>query len=206
MISFVEGLCVYIGKGKVVLENNGLGYDISVTEALADRCTLDRTYRLHTQLVVRDNELELIGFSTPLEREFFKLLTSISGIGPKAALKILSILPPSELSACILEGNVDSLKQVPGVGVKTAKRIILELQEKISQRVDTSSYQEKSEDRPAGNTPHFAEALDILISLGCRSEEAEGFLKAAQEKISAEGAEESADLLVFRAMGEMGGQ
>lgn len=204
MISFVEGLCVYVGKGKVVLENNGLGYEISVTDSMLERSVLDRTYRLHTQLVVRDNEMELIGFSTPLEREFFRMLTTISGIGPKAALKILSILTPAELSACILDGNVDSLKQVPGVGVKTAKRIILELQEKISKLAEVSD-KEVDRERPTDNSPHFGEALDILVSLGCRPEEAEGVLKVAQEKIALEGLEESTDLLVFKAMGEMGG-
>ncbi|MBQ7503534.1 Holliday junction branch migration protein RuvA [bacterium] len=213
MISFVEGKCVYAGKDRVVLEVGGLGYEILVTEAFASSCVIDKQYRLQTVLIVRENEFLLVGFAWALEREIFKLLTTISGVGPKLALKVLSALSPSEIASCVLENNVEAFKSVSGVGVKTAKRLILELQEKIAAIAselspDQSGGASKAKRKEAESAPADklqAEAKAVLISLGCSEDEADGALQAALGKLEPGRSFETSDSLVMAAMGEMGG-
>ncbi len=209
MIASLEGLCVYRGQDRVVLEINGIGYEIFVTESFAARCLIDRHYRLQTLMIVRENEIFLVGFATPLEREFCKLLTTISGIGPKAALKILNKYTPADLAACILANDVDSLKKVPGVGSKTAKRLILELNEKIGALSENMalSFDNIKEGQfskgvePEKNLPPTAlEAVSVLVGLGCTFEEAE---KAVKTALEAGTAADSSDL-VMAAVSELG--
>ncbi len=209
MIASIEGLCVYGGQDRVVLELNGIGYEIFVTESFAARCVIDRHYRLQTLMIVRENEIFLVGFATPLEREFCKLLTTISGIGPKAALKILNKYAPADLAACILANDVDSLKKVPGVGPKTAKRLILELNEKIgaiseNMSLDTDTLRERQSQKavkPESSLPPAAlEAVAVLIGLGCTDEEAENAVKAALEA----GTSADSSDLVMAAVSELG--
>ncbi|MGM9992952.1 MAG: Holliday junction branch migration protein RuvA [Candidatus Bruticola sp.] len=212
MISFIEGLCVYSGQGRVVLEVGGIGCEIFVSEPLAARCAVDKYYRLQTLMVVRDNEIFLVGFSSPLEREFYKLLTSISGIGSKAALKILSQLTPADLASCILADDSKSLVKVPGIGAKTSKRIILELKEKIEEMVKSAALvldasapreAEQAESKSAESAlPGPAlEAVSVLMGLGCSKEEAENAVRAALKH----GAEADSSNLVMAAVSELGG-
>ena len=210
MIASIEGLCVYSGQDRVVLEVGNIGYEIFVTETFASRCVIDGHYRLQTLMVVRENEIFLVGFATPLEREFCKLLTTISGIGPKAALKILNKYGPADLAACILANDVDSLKKVPGIGPKTAKRLILELNEKIGAMTENMSLsadnvkecrlQKAAEPAASSLPPSALEAVAVLVGLGCTSEEAESAVKAALE---AGTAADSSDL-VMAAVSELG--
>ena len=217
MISFVEGKCVYAGKDKVVLEVGGLGYEISVTESFAASCAIDRQYRLQTVMIVRENEISLVGFSRALEREMFKLLTAISGIGPKLAMKILSDLSPADIASCVLDNNFEVLKGVSGVGLKTAKRLILELQGKISAMASELALPEggqvpagrrKTEDKAeegALSGKIQLEAKALLVSLGCGDDEAEAAIKAALSRFEPGQEPESSDKLVMAAMGELGG-
>lgn len=210
MIASIEGLCVYSGQDRIVLEVSNIGYEIFVTESLASRCVIDGHYRLQTLMIVRENEIFLVGFATPLEREFFKLLTTISGIGPKAALKILNKYTPADLASCILANDVDSLKKVPGIGPKTAKRLILELNEKIGAMAENMSLsaegakecqpQKAVEPEKSSLPPAALEAVAVLVSLGCTSEEAESAVKAALESGTAA---DSSDL-VMAAVSELG--
>lgn len=217
MISFVEGKCVYAGKDKVVLEVGGLGYEISVTESFAASCVTDRQYRLQTIMIVRENEISLVGFSRALEREMFKLLTAISGIGPKLAMKILSDLSPADIASCVLDNNFEVLKGVPGVGLKTAKRLILELQGKISAMTSELALpeggqapavrrksEEKTEEEALSDKLQI-EAKAVLVSLGCGEEEAETAIKAAVSRFEPGQEPEGSDILVMAAMGELGG-
>lgn len=217
MIASIEGTCVYASSGRVVLELNGIGYDICVSELFSQRCEIDRQYRLLTIMQVHDSEVVLYGFATVLEREFFKMLTLISGVGPKLALKVLSRLKPSEIAVCMAEGDVEALKSVPGVGLKTARRMILELQEKISAMAAEFALPDDghSSGRKRGRTdsgssakeskwevPIAAEAEAVLLSLGCRPEEAEQAIRAALEVE----VPETADALVMAAFSQLQGQ
>ena len=210
MIASIEGRCVYVGKDRVVLEVGGLGYEVAVTESLARRCKLDERYRWQTVLLVRENELTLIGFATAAEREFFKLLTSISGIGPKVALKVLDRLSPSQLANCVLSNDVQRLKGVPGIGLKVAKRLLLELPEKVSQMASDLALPLDLEIENVGSASQSgeavlegiaAEAAALLMTWGCTLEEAQGAVLSAQ----AQGAGENVQDLVMAAMGQLGG-
>lgn len=210
MIASIEGRCVYVGKDRVVLEVGGLGYEVAVTESLARRCKLDERYRWQTVLLVRENELTLIGFATAAEREFFKLLTSISGIGPKVALKVLDRLSTSQLANCVLSNDVQRLKGVPGIGLKVAKRLLLELPEKVSQMasdlalpldLEIENVGSASQSGEAALEGIAAEAAALLMTWGCTLEEAQGAVLSAQ----AQGAGENVQDLVMAAMGQLGG-
>ncbi len=210
MIASIEGQCVYVGRDRVILEVGGIGYSVLITESLAQNLCVDKKYRLQTLMIVRENEIFLVGFRTAVEREFFKLLTTISGIGPKAALKILDNLSPSDLASCIMEGDTESLKQVPGVGTKTAKRLILELQEKIGSMADLALPSGKKTGEvvsgaiptsDADLSPIAMEAISVLVNLGCTAEEAK---KAVQNALANLGSQpESSGSLVMAALGEM---
>lgn len=163
MIAQLRGLLAGRGVNQAVIDVSGVGYLVNVP----DRCLPasarvgESELTLYTWLSVREDALELFGFSNPQDRELFKLLISINGIGPKAGLNILSSMDAGALAAAIAKGDDARLTKVQGVGKKTASRIILELREKVSSLA-------------SGAAPDNEEAdvLEVLEGLGCRPDEA----------------------------------
>src|SRR5947209_12038916 len=131
MIAFLRGTLVEKHPNQVIIETGGVGYDVQIPvstfSALADSGT-EVTLRIHTH--VREDALLLFGFATPDEKTIFEKLISISGIGPKLAITVLSGLATSDLVSAIRNSDVQRLVRIPGVGKKTAERIVLELKEK----------------------------------------------------------------------------
>lgn len=137
MISFVDGVVAERGADRAVISAGGLGYEVLVSAStLASLPPKGKRARLLTHLQVRDDAMVLYGFSTPAERDLFLLLLGVSGIGPKVALAILSTLTPPSLRRAILEGDVDAITVVPGIGKKVAARIVLDLKEKLGGTVE----------------------------------------------------------------------
>lgn len=201
MIAFIRGKCVQAGNGQMVLENGGLGYRILVTSHLAETAKLGADYQLHTQLIVRENEMFLVGFTSPQECEVLKVLITISGVGPKLALKILSALSPAALANCVLSEDTQALTKVPGIGARTAKRLLLELSAKIGKMagelgasVTAAANEESSSER--------AQALSVLMTLGCTEEEAQGAIKKALVECRADGSAENLVMAAMKALGE----
>ena len=116
----------------IVLDNNGIGYLINTSSYSISNFTLYETYLVHTHMVVREDAILLYGFYDDEELEMFKLLTTVSSIGPKIGLGILSSLSVSTISKAIRTNDINILTKAPGVGKKTASRIILELSDKIA--------------------------------------------------------------------------
>lgn len=177
MINFIEGKLISKLEGLVVIENNGLGYEINVSNnTLVQLPNLNDTVRLFTNLLVREDGIFLYGFSTLEEKDLFNKLTTVSGVGAKSALTILSSQPYSNLVACIINGDVNTLSKAKGVGRKTAERIVLELKDKMDAigafnlrvNVDESDLVERQD---------VIDAIDLLVSLGIPTTQASNLVK-----------------------------
>lgn len=172
MYAYLKGTVADKGLNELVLDVNGVGYLLSVSmTTLQDTPSAGEAMKVHTYLSVREDAMELFGFSTKEEKAMFLKLLSVSGIGPKLALAILGSMPLRDLSLAIVTGDVNALSRAPGVGKKTAQRIALELKEKVSES-----------DFSAAPTAHTAytpvqedaatEALAALQALGYTAAEA----------------------------------
>jgi Holliday junction DNA helicase RuvA len=132
MYSFISGRVAEVSEDTVTVENHGIGYELSVSAFTAARCEVGSTVSLYCRLSVREDGVSLLGFYDKTERQLFLRLISVGGVGPKAALTVLSGLPVSDLAAAILTGDIKTLSRIKGVGKKTAERIVLELKEKVA--------------------------------------------------------------------------
>jgi Holliday junction DNA helicase RuvA len=132
MIDHLEGEVTQITEDVLVLAQNGIGYQLFVSQATRESLKhREGPVKLFTHLYVREDELALYGFSTPEERQLFRLLISVSGVGPKGALAILSHVTPQRFQEAVLADRRDLLEEVKGIGRKTAERLIVELKEKL---------------------------------------------------------------------------
>lgn len=132
MIAQLKGSLIEKGLDAVVVDVGGVGYAVSISlNTLAVLPQVGQPVRLFTYLQVREDALQLFGFATPEERRAFELCIAVSGIGPKIALAVLSGLDPRGLAKVISEGDIHRLKRVPGIGPKTAERLVLELRDKV---------------------------------------------------------------------------
>ena len=131
MYSYIKGTIEEIGITNIVIENNNIGYEINVSSNTIKDLQLGKMAKIYTKLIVREDDMSLCGFSTKEEMQMFELLTSVSKIGPKVGLGILSFGTPGQLGAYILSEDVAKLSKAPGVGKKTAERIVLELKDKV---------------------------------------------------------------------------
>ncbi len=137
MIDQISGKIISINDNYVVLAVGGLGIKVNISAAFASKLVNEDLITLVTYLNVREDALDLYGFKNDSERNLFLMLISISGIGPKLAVSILSGVELDELKSNILSGDIKSLTSIPGVGAKTAKRIIIELKDKLSKTTTT---------------------------------------------------------------------
>jgi Holliday junction DNA helicase RuvA len=177
MINSLRGILVRKSPTEVVIDVQGVGYGLSIPlstfEVLGD---LNTPVSLFTFLHVREDALQLFGFASEEERQLFKVLISVSGIGPKMAQSILSGISGPELRNAILQGNFGVLTAIPGVGRKLAERLVLELRDKIGKMpAGPSSLSASAETQPANRT----EALLALTSLGYNRVTAERAIAAA---------------------------
>mgnify|MGYP003344138392 FL=1 len=137
MIDQISGKIISINGNYVVLAVGGLGIKVNISATFASKLVNEDLITLVTYLNVREDALDLYGFKNESERNLFLMLISISGIGPKLAVSILSGVELEELKSNILSGDIKSLTSIPGVGAKTAKRIIIELKDKLSKTTTT---------------------------------------------------------------------
>ena len=133
MLASLSGVVAATGKDFVVIQVGGVGFQVSVPQTVLDGLTgsgLELT--VYTHLHVRENELALYGFGSEEELALFRLLLGVSGIGPKVALSVLSFLPVDRLQAAIAQEDVATLARVPGIGPKTAKKLVFDLKDKVA--------------------------------------------------------------------------
>ena len=161
MISFLKGNKVEIDVSKVVIDVNGVGYKVNISLRTFSKIKDLKNLHIHTHLHVKDDAHTLYGFYNKRERNTFLSLISISGVGPSTAIVILSSLSADELKLAILDSDVNKIKSVKGIGLKTAERIILELKDKIN----IDEIEDIKLSNNIGNTIRD-EALSALSSLG----------------------------------------
>ena len=180
MYEYIRGKYNGINRDYIIIENNGIGYKIFTSGAtMSSMPKIDEEVKLYLEQIVREDFLGLYGFDSREELEMFKLLLSINGVGAKAALSLLSISRINNLRYAIMMGDEKHLCKAPGIGKKTAGRIILELKDKIKKE-DISEVIEGSgefEDLMPNNASNIAEALGALLALGYSEKEAEAALK-----------------------------
>ena len=165
MFAYIKGSLEEKGHNYVVIEVSGIGYKIFMSEtAISKMCDLGETIKVHTYYYVREDNISLYGFLTKEELKMFELLLSVSGIGAKSAITMLSNISPSSFALAVISNDVNSLKKIPGVGPKSAQRIILELKDKLKtqQAIEEESLEIKVEIQKSENVSEAMEALQIL--------------------------------------------
>lgn len=169
MIAQVTGKVVHLGLTSTVVEVGGVGLAVLMPPGTGAKLALGATVTLHTTLVVRETELTLYGFIDPVERDEFELVQTATGVGPKLALSIVSVLPPTKLRDAVLREDLAALCTVPGVGRKGAQRLVLELKDKVT------GLAEGAEPTPAttSDAAWREQVADGLQSLGWSARDAE---------------------------------
>jgi holliday junction DNA helicase RuvA len=137
MIASVSGVVEHVGLDRVVVVVGGVGLIVHTTPAAAAECRAGSEARFATTLVVREDSLTLFGFPTSPQREMFETVQSVSGVGPRIALAMLSVMGPEDLRRALSEGDTRALTKVPGIGAKSAERLVLELRDRVG-RVATA--------------------------------------------------------------------
>ncbi len=176
MYSFLKGRVAYTDGGAVAIDVNGVGYEVFCTTRLLESVSEDEERTLYTHLAVKEDALTLYGFESRQEKAMFERMISISGIGPKAALSILSAMTIGEIAQAILISDVKAFSRVNGIGAKTAGRLVLELKDKVT--VDDAATV------LPGGAPYAAspesEAVDALMGLGYTRAAASAAVTAVQ--------------------------
>ena len=196
MITYVKGELTDIYDNYVVVEAFGIGYEIMVPASIVPELpSMGNDVKIYTYQYVREDSLDLYGFLTKEDLKVFKLLITVNGIGPKGALNILSVIRPDELRLAVISDDVKVIQKAPGIGNKTAQKLIIELKDKLT----FEDVVLKSDNViNAGNSPKD-EAIEALVALGYSSSEAvkavrgvdnadtmdsESVLKAALKKLA----------------------
>ncbi len=174
MISFIKGKIEIVGKDYIVIENNGVGYNIKTSLATISRLPRDKETKVFTHMQVREDDISLYGFAYLEEINIFTMLISVSGIGPKAALAILDMFSPQDIMLYIISDDSKTLSKAKGVGPKTAQRIILELKDKMKSNsiVNTESSVEIATSVNSIGSGDVIDAIDALIALGYEKSDA----------------------------------
>ncbi len=185
MFYYVEGLVSHVEQGLAVIDCGGVGYACHTSQNTLSNIQMGEKARLYTCLHVREDIFELYGFADQEELNCYKMLTSVSGVGPKAALAILSVAPPSQLALAIITEDEKLLTQAQGIGKKIAQRIVLELRDKMSKgQLETAASAGNNIVMPEkGSINHIQEAVAALMVLGYS--QAEAF--KAMEGLNSEG-------------------
>ena len=175
MIALVSGTVAVRRSDHVVVDCGGVGYRLAVsTQTLRQVPAVGNDVLLHTHLVVRDDALSLYGFASEEERELFLMLLGVQSVGPKVALAVLSGGPPRELLAVLAAGDAARLQAVPGIGKRTAERIIVELREKVGVSVPEQTISVSRSEDPRSL------AREALLGLGYTALEADELLDGAE--------------------------
>ncbi len=178
MIEFIKGTLEYVGVNFLIVNTGSFGFKIEVPLSVLEKTGKPGDeVKLYTYLQIKEKDISLFGFLKREERDLFLLITSVSGVGPKTGLAILSLFPPKKLEAIIMEEDIDALKRVPGIGKKTAQRMILELKGTI----------EKGFGEREGEIIDMEDVYLGLEALGYSKSEIRSTIKRIKDKIPKNG-------------------
>ncbi|MCQ4934951.1 MULTISPECIES: Holliday junction branch migration protein RuvA [Anaerotignum] len=186
MISYIKGTLMHRGESYIILETGGIGYQIFVSAGFLSKMPeAGKEMKIFTYMSVKEDGISLFGFSSKEEQEMFLKLLTVGGVGPKGALGFLSQLTPQEIVMAILSADAKTLSKAPGVGKKTAQRVILELKDKCSTE-DALAIPMEMVDGGAVGGAKF-EAIEAMTALGySRSEAAKAVGMVATEGMTTE--------------------
>ncbi|MDU5912903.1 MAG: Holliday junction branch migration protein RuvA [Anaerococcus vaginalis] len=165
MISYIIGEIKYIGEDSFVIENNNIGYLINSSFNTIKTLEINNEFKIFTKMNVREDDISLFGFSSKDELEVFELLTSVSTIGPKNAIAVLSSLNVDKIKLAIVNNDIDTLTKAKGIGKKTASRIILELVDKVKKMAINEDLT-ISDTKITGSNNEIEVAREALVNLG----------------------------------------
>lgn len=181
MIDFIKGKIEYRGENYVIISCNNIGYKVMTSQnTLRKLFASTEEVCLHTELIVREDSMTLCGFSEVDEKEMFKLLTSVSGVGTKVALGILSSIDYQDIYTILTRGDVKALTAANGVGKKTAERMILELKDKVVKVINLPMDDLLNPPDLLIENSAIEDARAALLSLGYQSHEINKFMKTLQ--------------------------
>lgn len=173
MIQYVNGTLAAAGEGWIVVDNHGIGYRISVPDSVLEKLgSPGREVKIYTYLHVREDLLQLFGFLTMDDLEVFQQLITVSGIGPKGGLAILSAMTADDLRFAVMADDAKTISKTPGIGAKTAGKLILELKDKlkikdvVEQALERGDYQGQAASGDAAERKSVSEAVEALVALG----------------------------------------
>ena len=163
MFAYIKGSLEMKSSGYIVIDINGLGYKIFMSQNNIDTIgELHNIIKVFTYVKVREDDISIFGFKTQEELKMFELLISVSGVGAKSALVMLSCIEPSDFAIAVISNDVKVLTKVPGIGNKSAQRIILELKDKLKEE----QLEENSSKKTKDNSENINEAISGLMVLG----------------------------------------
>ncbi|GAA4409494.1 Holliday junction branch migration protein RuvA [Fodinibacter luteus] len=173
MIASVRGPVAHVGLDRVVVEVGGVGLLVHTTPATASTCRRGSEVSLATTLVVREDSLTLFGFASPDERDMFETVQTVSGVGPRLALAMLSVMGPDELAAALATGDSKALTTIPGIGAKSAQRLVLELRDKVGAVTGSGDAPASGGVRVVpGQEPWRGQVAEALVGLGWSAKQA----------------------------------
>lgn len=167
MFAFLEGIADSIDADRVIINVSGVGYELLCSRNTLDRIGKGEVVRLYTHFQLSQDVVALYGFVTQEERAMFRQLITVSKIGPRTALSALSVLTPSDITSAIVTENAAAFEGVPGIGKKTAARLLLELKEKISLNdIITENARVETKNAVSASNAMRSEAVAALMALG----------------------------------------
>jgi len=176
MIGRLRGTVVDKSDGAILLDVGGVGYVVAVTpRTLVSLPQVGEEAVLHTHLHVREDQLSLFGFDTSADKDLFSLLLGVSGVGPKVGLAILATMTPDQLRMAVVSGDTHALTAVPGIGKRSAEKLMVELRPKMEASLDSST-----------GTGPLAEVREALASLGYAPDEIRDTLRTMSDDLSVE--------------------
>jgi len=183
MFDYLSGSVAALSQNMCVIDTHGIGWSLFISSKCAGHLSEKKEAKVYTYLNVGSSDratMELFGFANQREREFFLLLIGISGIGPKAAISILSALDPEELAMCVLSGDAKAITAAQGIGMKGAQKIILELKDKIAKT--TASAPVVSGVAASASSSMCSEAISALVVLGYQPQTAASVVRSVSDR------------------------
>jgi len=198
MITSIQGTITSATPLHAVIELNGLGYEVNIPVTTAERLPAPgATVKLHTLVIYREDAQTLYGFATPADRDFFRLMIeNVTGVGPKGALGIMSRLSLPLLESAIRSGDIATLSKVPGIGKKTAERLVVELKAKVGGGDSVATA--VTGGAPAHEASAHRDAASALIALGYKAADADQAIRRAALAL---GPKATTEALIKKALG-----
>ena len=188
MLAYIKGELTSIASEYVVIETGGLGYKVFMPETAIEKLgEIGKTVKVHTYYRVREDDISIFGFNTQEELRMFELLLSVSGVGAKTAVVIISTIEPSEFAFAVISEDISELVKIPGIGKKSAQRIVLELKDKLKKDAISVETDIKATSKTTSSNADIKEAMSALQVLGYNNKEIEkAFEKIEKENLSIE--------------------